>query len=330
MPMCKCGSDKWAVATRRATTVTVVCLDCEALWKSRVQAQRDLVDLPPEWKNQDRTTLKQKLYPPRPPKGRPVEYEVSQVLGDARVLGNQVRLERALDRALYLKVNKVLEGWGGQWARRERAHVFPHLSSQELQDRLDGVVATGYFTSYRDLGCFETPPDLAKRLVWLAGVTAGDRVLEPSAGRGSIAQACAQVCGAVSQVQCVECEDSNARALRELGFPVMEVDFLNVDPPPRGGFRPFDAVVMNPPFSRGQDARHVLHAWRFLVPQGKLAAVVSAGILFRETSPYTELRELVRRAAGKVERLPELTFATSGTSVHTALVVLTRQGNIWE
>ena len=44
----------------------------------------------------------------------------------------------------------------------------------------------------------------------------------------------------------------------------------------------FDRVVMNPPFCRGRDLDHVRHALRFVAPGGRLVAIMSAGVAFRE------------------------------------------------
>lgn len=39
---------------------------------------------------------------------------------------------------------------------------------------------------------------------------------------------------------------------------------------------------MNPPFERGQDVDHILHAYPMLAPKGILTAIVSAGVFHRK------------------------------------------------
>jgi 16S rRNA G1207 methylase RsmC len=92
---------------------------------------------------------------------------------------------------------------------------------------------------------------------------------------------------------------------------------------------PFDAVVMNPPFSLPKqphaDVEHVTHAMQFLRPGGVLVAVVAGGVLFRSTKVVVTFRETVAAAGGTIEPLPEGTFKASGTGVNTALVTFTRR-----
>ena len=60
-------------------------------------------------------------------------------------------------------------------------------------ERVDEAVIAGEVTDFKKLYQFyETPPDLAQRMVAIAHVREGDRVLEPSAGRGAILKALPQ------------------------------------------------------------------------------------------------------------------------------------------
>ena len=74
---------------------------------------------------------------------------------------------------------------------------------------------------------FPTPPALAARMVDLAGIEAGDRVLEPSAGTGNIAKAIRQV--GVEAV-CVEINPALAKTLADAGYVVHLADFLHWEP----------------------------------------------------------------------------------------------------
>jgi predicted RNA methylase len=124
----------------------------------------------------------------------------------------------------------------------------------------------------RALSQFDTPPAIADRVAVWAGVRPGMRVLEPSAGLGHLALAIRRrgadpVCG--------EIDPERVAALRRAGFNAVEEDFLALNP----AWRAFDLVVMNPPFERGQDLEHVLHAIMFapqvvaLLPLGFLEGV---------------------------------------------------------
>lgn len=181
----------------------------------------------------------------------------------------------------------------------------------------------------KNFGLFETPEKIALRLLSDAGVYTPEtysgngyqklRVLEPSAGRGRIALPAMR---AGHDVSCVEVQPELAR---DLGFHDLRVycaDFLEVSPNARIGT--FDAVVMNPPFDRGRDVDHVLHALKFLKPGGKLAAIMAAGVEYREDRQTVAFRTLVERLGGRFRDLPAGSFAESGTNVNTVILTLTK------
>jgi predicted RNA methylase len=237
--------------------------------------------------------------------------EVLAVLSRAAVEGDTVFLTCGqLDRKMYEAVNKALEALGGKWNRKAKGHVFP----DDPAERLEAAMLTGEVTVPKDFGFFPTPPDLAARLVQLAELQPSDTVLEPSAGQGSIADACRSV--GVASIRLVELLGENARHLTAKGYDVTPGDFLALPPEPS-----FDAVVMNPPFGKQADIDHVLHAWEFVKPGGRLVSVMASGVLFRENRKTLEFRRLVE-AHGEFEENPEGTFREAGTMVRTINVTL--------
>src|SRR4030042_4964611 len=101
-----------------------------------------------------------------------------------------------------------------------------------------------------------------------------------------------------------------------MGLKIIQADFLSVEPKPL-----YDRVVMNPPFEMQQDIDHVMHAWKFLKPGGRLVSIMSSGVLFRENKKTSEFRNHIDEF-GNMERLPEGSFKESGTMVNTCIVVL--------
>lgn len=66
---------------------------------------------------------------------------------------------------------------------------------------------------------------------------------------------------------------------------------------------------MNPPFSRDQDCRHVLHAFRFLKPGGRLVAIVGSYAVHGSRNPERDRFRAIMREHGRVLRdLPAGTF----------------------
>jgi predicted RNA methylase len=143
-------------------------------------------------------------------------------------------------------------------------------------------------------------------------------VLEPSAGLGAIAS---KVAPLVASVECIERDRELAARLRATpgrgDGDVLCADFLGVPP---GAV--YDRVLMNPPFSRQADIKHVTHALGFVKPGGMVVAVMSAGAEFRQDKTATEFRKLVADRGGWIERLPDDAFESSGTSVRTVLAVI--------
>jgi hypothetical protein len=171
--------------------------------------------------------------------------------------------------------------------------------------------------------CFVTPPELARRMARTAheacphGVEPW-RVLEPSAGTGSLVGAVLEV---RPNAEVVAVEQHATLAALVPGCHC--VDFLRTSPL-GGALGTFDAVIMNPPFSKGQDAKHVLHAYGFLRRGGVLVAIMGAGAAWRDTGPYRELRALFSARAARTEQLPPETFYPN-TTARTVLVTLTKE-----
>lgn len=237
------------------------------------------------------------------------------VLADGiTVHADRVEITAQLERQLYVEVDKALRTIGGQWTRKARAHIF----HGDPRDALDQILADGGFRDVKqELEQFFTPAPLARQLVEMADVE-GMAVLEPSAGEGAIVAECLRQ-GAKS-VRSFDISERCCQALARLPYfrgshcPAGPTDFLLVEP------KPYDRVVMNPPFSRQKDIEHVEHALRFLQPRGLLVAVMSAGVEFRQDRRATAFRARVTAAGGTIERLPEGSFKASGTSVNTVVV----------
>lgn len=111
-----------------------------------------------------------------------IDQSVLAVLSNALADGNAVRLAGQLDRKLYERTDKVLNAAGGTWNRKARAHLF----DGDAASRLDEIILTGEIVLPKDdFNFFPTPPSIVERMIDLADVQRGMKVLEPSAGRGA-------------------------------------------------------------------------------------------------------------------------------------------------
>ena len=155
---------------------------------------------------------------------------------------------------------------------------------------------------------FPTPPALAARMVELAGIEETHRVLEPSAGTGSILR----LIGNRPDKVAVEINGQLVRGLLS-GLQVHHGDFLDCN----DELGKFDRIVMNPPFADGLDIRHITHALGYLSPGGRVVAICANG-----PRQNDNLRSIVDARGGTWEELPPDTFVGAGTNVRTVLLTV--------
>ena len=164
-------------------------------------------------------------------------------------------------------------------------------------------------------GFFPTPPNLVNRVIDAADIQDGMNVLEPSAGKGDLADA-AKAKGA--NVTTAEITHTLQTILKAKGYTPAG-DFMDMPVTPD-----YDRVVMNPPFEKGQDAEHVQRAYEFLKPGGKLVAIVGNGSLSRSDAKAKAFQAWLKSVSATVEELPEGSFSGKDsfrtTGVRTSLV----------
>ncbi|MDC0657088.1 hypothetical protein N6L27_03665 [Leisingera sp. SS27] len=238
--------------------------------------------------------------------------DVLSTLSAAELDGPNLRLTGQLDRKLYTATNKVLEVAGGKWNRKAKAHVFP----EDAVDAIEPLLLTGqYADTKKDFQQFDTPEDLAIRVIEEAWIRQGMSILEPSAGLGNLARRAVLVGGIVD---CFELDPERVEVLQEGPYKIVErADFLSVQASPL-----YHRVVMNPPFTRAADVKHVRHAYEFLHPGGRLVAIMSPGFTFRQERKFTEFRAWAESLGAKIEHLPEGAFKESGTGVRTLILTI--------
>lgn len=179
-------------------------------------------------------------------------------------------------------------------------------------------------TPARYFGFYPTPDKAADEVMEKVPLYRRDgeaplRILEPSAGTGQLANRCRKY-GAI--VDCVEIQPHLAETLATSGV-VYNQDFLALAPETTGLY---DVIVMNPPFDRERDIDHVIHAAKFLKPDGCLVAVMSAGTEFRETRKSVAFREFLASKNGQMFDMPLGSFAEVGTYVNTVVVKFFNDG----
>lgn len=140
---------------------------------------------------------------------------------------------------------------------------------------------------------YPTPDDLIDKMLFPYLVEYADiryfkggtarRILEPSAGKGNIVDRLVDVYRVQKRlVSTCEIEPELRMILVEKGYKVIDSDFLEY-----GDSHYFNFIIMNPPFSNGED--HLLKAWEIL-HDGDLVCVLNAETV---RNPYSKKRQLI-------------------------------------
>jgi predicted RNA methylase len=247
-----------------------------------------------------------------------IDKDALDVLVRSRVDGIVLYLpSEKLDRNLYVKVNKALESIGGKWNRGKKGHVFD--LSVDVEELLDGLINNGeYVDVKKEFQFFETPDELAKELVEWAEIKDHHKALEPEAGKGRILR---HILSKTKYVSAVELNRDNFDYLCE-DFKCINIwnkDFLKIcdesDFP-----QEYDRIIMNPPFHKGEDVKHIFQAWDLLAKGGILVSVVSESPFFRENKLSQEFRRWLDENKADVKSLEAGAFSSSGTNVKTRII----------
>lgn len=126
-----------------------------------------------------------------------------------------------------------------------------------------------------------TPKELVNILIDYADIQEGEKILEPSAGIGNIAD---ELKKKSNNIDVLEYMYNYNELLKMKGFNVVGNDFMNYN---RKNY--YDKVVMNPPFSKEQE--HIKHAYECLKDGGKIIAITSPHWTFASDKKSAEFRE---------------------------------------
>jgi hypothetical protein len=258
--------------------------------------------------------------------------DVLLVLQQATAQADRILLPaRQLERTLYTKVNRVLEELGGAWNRKAKAHLFTTDPQAALAQVLAQGTVTVQPTAQQVYQEFWTPVWLADQIVSEAGIRPGEDVCEPNAGTGRLIEAVVRVPGFLdnreSSLIAYEIQPHLVDALRQKGWPRFVVwceDWLEQCLPTHEEPLLYDAIVMNPPWTKGQDIAHVTHALGWLKDGGRLVAVMPESIQWHRGSRAECFRSLLDIWNATLTPLPDDTFKESGANVKSVLVKCVR------
>lgn len=155
-----------------------------------------------------------------------------------------------------------------------------------------------------------SPPELVAEILAAVTLDEKSRVLEPEAGSGRIADAVKAV---TPHVDCVEWMCTLRELLTLKGHHLIGDDFLALTPQPV-----YDAVLMNPPFSR--ECEHIQHAFQFLRPGGTLVSVCTGRVVSSEQRKFKEFQGWLAEHTHSVQKVQNIKFEMTGVS--TMLLII--------
>jgi len=243
-----------------------------------------------------------------------ITQEVKDVLKQGRIEESSYFLPSLkLERYEYVAVNKILELLGGKWNRSKKAHIFE--SAEKANEIFNSLSKGSVVDKKKTFQFFETPKEVVSKMIKLAGFKNGMRVLEPSAGHGAILKELPTDI----ELHIIEIDKEKCDVLESKGYKPTCIDFLEY----KTGIGAFERIIMNPPFTRGQDAEHILYAYKCLSENGTLVSVCSASIEYNSQKKYEKVRQLIEKN-GKIIKLENNSFKESGTNINTVLVVINK------
>ena len=241
-----------------------------------------------------------------------IEQDVLKIIANSKIEDKVLFLPpERLDRKVYEKVNMVLSQIGGKWNRKQGGHVF----EDDPADAIDEILLTGQvLDKKKEFQFFPTPKKIAKLICDMAQITKKCDCLEPSAGTGNIAEVIWSY--SPNSLTVIELDRSNGRNLiGKYSLCIMGQDFLTWETKQK-----FDRIVMNPPFSKKQDIKHILKAWELLKPKGILVSILSPSPFYCNDKLSQNFMEFLNKNNAELKDFSEGEFKESGTAIRTKCI----------
>lgn len=246
--------------------------------------------------------------------------EQIDILWATDIVDNKLYIKSKLEPKKYKEINDILETIWLKWSRKDKAHV-ADLTNDELETAIEDIIQTGEVVTLKETikkyQFYETPRSIADKIIEdYADIQDDDIVLEPSAGKWGIARhlRCKQ------KLDCVEINPQYMIELKELckfweNTEYYNQDFLSFHPEKR-----YDKIIANPPFSKSQDVKHILHMYELLKDGWRIVSIASASVKYRTGKIYEQFRDL----NPEIIDIEEWAFKDSGTMVNTVIVIINK------
>jgi phospholipid N-methyltransferase len=241
-----------------------------------------------------------------------------EVLQNCTIEGMVVKLPVGdqLDRKLYLQVKTAIEKIGGKW---KGGKVFGFQFKEDPTNLMADISGGVKRDIKKEFQFCATQPKEADRVVSLAEIEEGHKVLEPSAGDGAIVKAVNRILPNMI-VHCYEKMQLNKTELEKINTTkIIGEDFLT------HGKEKFDRIVANPPFSNNQDIDHVRKMYDSLNKGGRLVSITSTHYINSNNNKETEFKDWLKEVGADLHEIKGGAFKKSGTNVKTMILVINKK-----
>lgn len=245
-------------------------------------------------------------------RGDGLQLELSQMLELMTLSGD--RIELPSDIGFASKSYAALKGAVTKAGGHYRNSGFDFDDQETAQDVLTRLIAGESINIKKSLQFYPTTEVAGERLLRGLDLT-GKVVFEPSAGDGFLVEQ-AYLAGA-AEVLCAEIYEKFHPAIERSGGRIIGTDVFQLN---SASLSDIDVVLMNPPFSGGQDIKHVLHVLGLIPEQVEVHAIISASVLHNSSKIYDSFRSFLAGHDIEVEEMEAGVFKDSGTMIRSCIV----------
>lgn len=235
-----------------------------------------------------------------------------EILKNCTMKDNVLYLPKVqFNKKSYNDAKKWIEEAGGKWNTSLQGFTFEFDAT-----RVFSILNQGKRCNLKkDFQFFATPDHIADAAVsQFTTLTERMKILEPSAGRGSLVKAVRRRCPC-AEVDCYELMPENVPFLEKVdGAKIVGTDFMTEN------VGKYDRIIANPPFTGNQDIDHVMRMYDHLNKGGEISVIVSQHWKFAEDSKSSRFRDWLKSIKANITDIDSGEFKESGTSTPTSLL----------
>lgn len=244
------------------------------------------------------------------------EWPVEKILQNCKWDGQVLTLPQVqFTKKSYLEAKKWIEETGGKWNTSRQGFTWEFDANRVANILLQGK----RYNLQQEFQFFATPDWIADLVASRFSSLSSDmRILEPSAGRGSLVKAIRRRCPD-AVVDCFELMPENIPFLQQVeGANIVGTDFKDCE-------GQYQRIIANPPFSNNQDIDHVYLMFDHLEQGGEMAVITSRHWQIAQDKKSRFFRQWLQENGANIEDIAGGEFKESGTIVSTSLVFIAKK-----